>query len=216
MTEYEADKIICSNTDTLNKLLRAELNNSVANIKSVLTRISEGAKTQCKHWLKTAQYKAGDLVSFNLNLYICIKDNTNMFPPIYTEFWTPVILPYNKNANKVKGYAQVQFNSDDSITIIKSYNIQKVEKQVDYLLKFTLNEDNGSVKNNAVVLGPVEFDQQEPVISENGYYTNNTLTTSAMRIMPYVDHDNGIYVDKTDNPVFTFIIFNSHNTLPDS
>lgn len=131
MTEYICDQQICSNADTLTALLRADLDDVINGNNSILKSLADATQVPAKKWIKTKQYRAGDIVGFGSKIYISKTDNINKNPLNYRQDWYLYQLPYTQDQAKIKAY--VLFKTD--LTIIKSYNIQLIEEYSNNLFR---------------------------------------------------------------------------------
>jgi len=218
MTEYECDKIICSNASNLNSLLRADLNSSVEGTKSVKTKIAEGTKTQCKKWVRTALYKKGDIIAVNQLLYVAQVDNSDKYPVYNQAEWTVLLLPYTANANKLKGYLIVKQNADGTFTILKSYNIDYCIIENTYVTAYFLNSD---LYVSAILDGPTETLDIEPVsntFQHRAYsypsFTRIWLSANYVQPMPGALGNYSNRVENAKEPIYQFVFYNNKSLIP--
>lgn len=191
MTEKEAQTLICNNNTLLSQLLKLDKSQSVNNVPSFLKKISEATKSQCKKWVNTAEYKAQDIISLNGIVYIAKTDNINKNPEIFKTDWIRIILPYANNLGKIKSYLVFKVNLDNTVSIIKSYNIEYTTYITgNGYLKFKINNDtvrelcfygftqtNSTGRNSIVVSSDPSFNKEFSVYLRNSSGTQMNMAT---------------------------------------
>ena len=209
MTEKEAQNLICSNNLLLSQLLRVDKSNNVNNVPSFLKKIAEATKTQCKKWVSSGEYKAGDIIAYNSIIYICKEDNTDKNPEIFRAYWIKIILPYASNKGKLKAYVVAKINLDKTITIIKSYNINYVStNSYTNIIEFEVN--------STINLPQSSFFGFLQTNNSNRYMikTNLNFTATNKRVIQVqAQTGTSIAVSYTAEPIFTVCIYNTDTTI---
>lgn len=124
--------------DALNVLEGYFYNGVTEEMQLLFTNYTEGINqfVNRKQWDNTKDYKVGNFVIYDDEIYLCIQDNTNILP-INTAYWSYLGLVGEKGNNAVQTDFRYNWTSSDSYD---TNSVVMYDKNLYYALRHNINK----------------------------------------------------------------------------